>query len=368
MLPSAPATVGAMTTKLIFNPAAVLLALLAGWMQRGQQRLIDYLIEENRVFKARHVKRRLRFTYAEPARIARAGKALGRKLLSRYATIATPDTILRWHRQILAAKWTFQRKRTGRPEITEEIQRQIVKMARANPGWGYDRLQGAVANLGHRVAASTVAAVLARNGIPPAPRRRTTWAHSIKSHKAMLAAADFFTVEAWTLRGLRTIYVLFAIRLATRKIEIVGITDSPKGDLMKQAARNLTDPDAEALRGATHMIIDRDKKHTDEFTSLLRAEGIKCVPIPAKAPDCSAFAERWVLSVKSECLNKMVFFGANSLRRAINEFVDHSHGERNHQRLGKELIEPAVDAGPAAGEVQRRDRLGGVLRYDYRAA
>ncbi|MBI4880781.1 MAG: transposase, partial [Planctomycetes bacterium] len=273
-----------MTSKRTFNPAAFVLALLAGCVQRGQQRLIDYLIEENRVLRAKHGMRRLRFTDAERARLARAGMALGRKLLSQFATIATPDTILRGHRQIVAAKRTFQRKRTGRPRVMEEIERLIVEMARANPGWGYDRLQGALANLGHRVSASTVAAVLAGNGIPPASRRRTTWAQFIKAHKATLAAADFFTLEVWTLRGLRTIYVLFAIRLATRRVETLGITPHPDPVLMVQTARNVTSETSPVFQGVTHLLIDRDAKYTEHFRDLLQDSGIQVVRTPPKCP------------------------------------------------------------------------------------
>jgi len=337
-------------------------------VNRHQQSVIEYLVEENRVLKRQLGRKRLRLTDDERRRLARLGRALGRKLLAKVATIVTPDTILRWHAKLIAEKWTYPRKGPGRPPVMKLIRELVLKIAREN-GWGYKRIQGAPEILGHKVARTTIAKILKEHGLSPAPDRPMSWRTFLKSHWQTLAAADFFTVEVWTLRGLRTIYVLFAIRLATRKVEIVGITDSPNADFMKQAARNLTDPDGEVLRGATHMIIDRDKKHTDEFKSLLRAEGIKCVPIPAKAPDCSAFAERWVLAVKSECLNKMIFFGVNSLRRAINDFVDHYHGERNHQGLENKLIEPArVDAAPAAGEVQRRDRLGGLLRYYYRAA
>ena len=352
-----------------FNPIAFLIALAAGWMQRGQQRLIDYLIEENRTLRRKVGKRRMRFTDAERARLARAGKALGRNLLSQYATIATPDTILRWHRNLVAAKWTFRRKKTGRPRIIAEIESLIVRMARENPTWGYDRIQGALANLGHRVAPSTVAAALARNGIPPAPRRRTTWAQFIKAHKATLAGADFFTTEIWTKLGLTTVYTLFAIRLATRRVEILGSTPNPDSAFMAQIARNITSEVSPVFDGVTHLLIDRDSKYTEHFRRLLKDSGIEPVLTFAKCPQANAIAERFVGSARREVLDRLIFFGIGSLNRALHEFVNfHYLHERNHQGLDNQLIEPDPGVGSAAGEVARRDRLGGLLKYYHRAA
>ena len=170
--------------------------------------------------------------------------------------------------------------------MMREIRELVLQLARENR-WGYKRIQGALENLGHKVARTTIAKILKENGLSPAPARPTSWRTFLKSHWDNLAAADFFTVEVWTLRGLRTIFVLFAIRLATRKVEIVGMTDSPNAEFMQQAARNLTDPDGHVLRDATHLIVDRDAKYTDEFKSLLWDSGVKCVPIPAQAPDCN---------------------------------------------------------------------------------
>ncbi|MBI4880849.1 MAG: transposase [Planctomycetes bacterium] len=310
----------------------------------------------------------MRFTDAERARLARAGKALGRKLLSQYATIATPATILRWHRQIVAAKWTFQRMRTGRPKVMEEIEGLIVTMARANPGWGYDRVQGALANLGHRVAASTVAAVLARNGIPPAPRRRTTWAQFVKAHKATLAAADFFTVEVWSWCGLRTIYVLFAIRLATRRVETLGVTPNPDSAFMAQIARNVTSETSPVFDGVSHLLIDRGAKYTEHFREILQGSGIGIVHTPPKCPQANGVAERFVGTARREVLDRLVFFGIGSLNRALREFVDfHYRHERNHQGLGNRIIEPKPGVGAIGGEATRRERLGGLPKYYYRA-
>lgn len=306
-----------MSASTTFNPAAFLIAVFAGWMQRGQQRLIDYLVEENRVLKSKLDKRRFRFTDDERARLARAGKALGRKLLSQYATIAAPDTILRWHRKLIAAKWTFERKKTGRPRIMAEIEQLIVQMARENPTWGYERIQGALKNIGHRVAKSTIAAALARNGIPPAPKRRTTWAQFIKAHKATIAAADFFTTEVWTRRGLTTVYSLFAIRLATRRVEILGTTTKPDSAFMAQIARNVTSESSPAFNDVTHLLIDRDSKYTNQFRRILSDSGIEPVLTPPRCPAANGVAERFVGSARREVLDRLIFFGIGSLTRAL---------------------------------------------------
>ncbi|MFH0945983.1 MAG: integrase core domain-containing protein [Planctomycetota bacterium] len=344
-----------------------LLALFSGWVNRRQQPVIDYLVEENRILRRKFGKRHIRFTDVERIRLARLGKALGRKLLSKIATIVTPDTILRWHHRLVVQKWTYPKKGPGRPPVMSAIRELVLRMARENP-WGYKRIQGALANLGHKVARTTIAKILKENGLSPAPERPTSWKTFLKSHWESLAAADFFTVEVWTLRGLRTMYVVFAIRLATRRVEIVGITDSPDADFMKQAARNLIDPDCDVRHHATHLIIDQDTKFTDEFRILLRDEGVKCVRTPHRAPDCNSVCERWVLSVESEVLNRMIFFGVDSLRRAISSFVSHYHTARNHQGLENSIIEPGEEVGRAVGPIHRHDHLGGVLRYYSRAA
>ncbi len=355
-----------------FNPLAFLLALLANWTQRGQQRLVDYLVEENRVLKAKLGKRRIYFSDAERAKLARAGKALGRKLLENYATIATPDTILRWHRRLIALKWTFAKgleKKIGRPRIADEVEQLVVKMAKENAGWGYDRIQGALANLGHEIGATTVSEILARNGIPPAPRRRSTWARFIKSHHAVLAGADFFTTDVWTKLGLTTVYTLFAIRLATRRVEILGTTTNPDSAFMAQVARNIAIERSPLFDGVTHLIIDRDSKYSARFEELMREAGIESVRIPAQCPAANGVSERFVKSVKTECLRKLIFFGIGSLERALREYVEfHYRSERNHQGIGNRIIEPGAEVGTTVGRIERVDRLGGLLRHYRRVA
>jgi putative transposase len=178
-------------------PLQVLLVALAGWVNRHQQHVIEYLVEENRVLKGQLEGRRLRLTDDQRRRLAAKGRPLGRRVLRQVATIVTPDTILRWHRQLIARKWTFTPKRPGRPRIMQEISSLIRRMATENSTWGYTRIQGALKNLGHEVARSTVAKVLKAHGIPPAPDRPTSWRTFLRAHWGEIAGADFFTTEVW---------------------------------------------------------------------------------------------------------------------------------------------------------------------------
>ncbi len=221
-----------------------LLMIVAGWLHRQQSATIDYLKAENRMLRARIGGRRIVFTDAERRRLAEKARALGRKALHELGTIVTPETLLRWHRELVAQKWTFvERRSPGRPRIGKELVALVVRMARENGGWGYTRIQGAMANLGHRVGRGTIGRILKEHGIEPAPERgkEMSWSVFLKAHWKVLAASDFFTVEVWSWSGLITYYVLFVMELATRRIYIAGVTKHPDTPWMLQIARQLTD-------------------------------------------------------------------------------------------------------------------------------
>jgi len=354
------------------RPWHVLLVTLAGWVNQHQQHVIDYLQEENRVLQEQLGRRRLRLTDHRRRRLAAKGKQLGRKVLGQVATIVTPDTILAWHRRLIAKKWDFssRRRKVGRPRVMSEITELLVMMATENPGWGYTRIQGALANLGHQVSRTSVANILKAHGINPGPRRRrgVSWTTFLKAHWDTIAAADFFTVEVWGLRGLVTFYVLFVIELSSRRVYFAGATPNPNTAWMMQIARNLTDPFDGFVQGKRFIVIDRDRKYCDAFRDMLQDAGVEPLRLPPRSPNLNAWTERFVLSTKSECLNKMIFFGERSLNRAVREYLVHYHGERNHQGLDNRLIEPTNGVGRAAGGIECRDRLGGMLRYYYRQA
>ena len=355
----------------VLDPFRFVLMAVAGWMNQRQLQVIDYLREENRVLREQLGERRLRFTDDQRRRLAAKAKGLGRKLLREIATIVTPETLLAWHRKLIAQKYDGSAKRgPGRPRTADEIETLVVRMAEENLEWGYRRIQGALSNLGHEVARSTIAGILQRHGIEPAPERkkRTRWKEFLTRHWELIVAADFFTVEAWTRRGLQRFVVLFFLDLSTRKAEVAGIAPVANGLWMSQMGRNLTDAVDGILTGKRYLIHDRDPLFTAEFLDMLAAAGVQSVKLPARSPNLNAYAERFVRSIRESCVDQMILFGEGSLRKVVQEFVLHYHLERNHQGLDNRLIMPEKINTLCDGAVECRERLGGMLKYYYRAA
>jgi len=352
------------------DPFRFLLMAVAGWMNQRQQHAIEYLREENRVLRAQLGSKRLRLTDDDRRRLAARARNLSRRMLADLATLVTPDTLLRWHRKLIAIKYDGSARRgPGRPSILWQLEALIVKMAVENRAWGYLRIQGALSNLGYAVARGTIANVLKRHGIEPAPQRMrgTTWKEFLSQHWEQIAAADFFTVEVWTRRGLRRFVILFFIELSTRRVQIAGTSAQPDGAWMSQIARNLTDAVDGLLKDKRYLIHDRDPLFTAEFLSMVAATGTESVRLPPRSPNLNSYAERFVRTIKESCLERMILFGGGGLRTAVREFVEHYQGERNHQGIGNRLI-LAGPAPPASGPIRCRSRLGGMLKYYARAA
>jgi putative transposase len=354
------------------QPLQFLLILLAGWINRQQLDVIEYLKQENRLLKERLGGRRIRFTDVERRRLAHRAHVLGRKALSELDTLVTPDTLLRWYRTLVARKWTYAHRRgPGRPRAGNMIVQLIVRVALENRSWGYTRIQGALANLGHEVGRGTIANVLREHGIDPAPERgkRTAWSTFLKAHWDCIAATDFFTVEVVTLRGLVTHYVLFFLDLTSRTVKIAGVTAHPSETWMLQMVRDLTDPDEPFLRRTRFLIMDRDTKYSAAFRAALTRERIAPIRLPPRSPNLNAFAERFVRSVKEECLDRMICLGGSSLEHALREYMAHYHCERNHQGIGNQLIDRSAAVVHRHGfRVKRYQRLGGMLNFYYREA
>jgi transposase InsO family protein len=352
------------------RPLTFCLLLFSGWVNRHQQAVIEYLLEENRVLRAVNGPRRLRLTDDQRRRIAVKGRVLGRRHLAAVAGIVTPDTILRWYRTLVAQKYDGSKtRRPGRPTTKPDIAALVVRMANENPTWGYTRIRGGLKHLGHDVARNTIKAILKDHGVAPAPERRPKmpWKTFLAAHWDGLAAADFFTVEVLSVAGLIRYVVLFVMKLKTRTVEIAGITRQPDETWMTQVARNLTDAEEGFLRGMEYLILDRDPLYTAAFRDVLRAGGVKPLRLPARSPNLNAFAERFVGSVRSECLDRIVPLGEQHLRAAIGAFMAHYHEERPHQGLENEFIAPKATS-LRHGQVRCRERLGGVLKFYYREA
>lgn len=347
----------------------LLVFTVAGFIQRGQQDVIDYLLEENRVLRQQLRGRRLVFTDAQRRRLAIRAKRLGRSALNRIATIVAPDTLLRWFRQLVALKYDgSSRRKSGRPPTEAELESLVLKLARENPRWGYTRLRGALANLVHQVARGTVARVLRDNGLDPAPKRKTSWSTFLRSHWGSIAATDFFSVEVLTANGLVRYLVLFVIDLDTRRVEIANVAPQPCAHVLEQVARNWTDPFDRFLRKHGYLIHDRDPLFTARFAEILLVAGVEAIRLPPRSPNLNAFAERFVGSIRRECLDHLIPLGEQHLRLILREFLRHYNSERNHQGLGNRLIEPVPSPANHNGPIQCTERLGGLLNFYYRGA
>ena len=348
-----------------------ILAYITGTVDQELLLRNEYLVAENRILRNQE-RGRLVLSGSEKRTLAEIGYRLGRKALEDVANAAKSDTILGWYRNLVAQKFDGSKLRQspGRPRIEAEIERLIVCMAKENPSWGYDRIVGALANLGHAVSDQTVGYVLRRHGIRPAPERKhtTTWAAFIRAHLAVLAGTDFFSVEVFTLRGLVTFYVLFLIHIESRKVYIARITVHPTDRRMQQVARNVTMDGWGFLQNCRYLLHDRDTKYTRSFRAILKAGHVTALPLPAHSPNLNAYSERWVKSVREECLSRPMLFGERSLRRALHAYVDHYHEERSHQGKGNVLLFPRVAKTHGEGPVRCRERLGGLLRYYHREA
>ena len=350
------------------RPWTMLLMMLAGWLNRHQQDVIEYLREENKILREKIGTKRILLNDNQRMRLARLGKKLGRKVLEDACCAFAPDTVLMWHRKLVAMKYSSAgTTRPGRRRISAELEKLIIMFARKNKTWGSRRIKGALKHLGYKVCHTTIDKVLIRNGYDPSPdrTRKTRWSEFLKSHWESLAAIDFFTKEVYTWQGLTRYYVLVCIDYATRKVEIVGISQQPYGAWMEQMARNMTDHFSGFLKDKKYIIHDRDPLFTKAFRQILRDSGVKPIRTLPMAPHLNPICERFVRTIKSECLDRMLIFGERHLEYLVFEFMEHYHTERPHQGLDNEFIDPPPQG---TGEIVCRERLGGLLRYYGRAA
>ena len=355
------------------KPMTVLLAMLAGWINRQQQEVIEYLKAENSILKEELLKatgkKRILLNDSQRRRLAILGKKLGRKLLGEVCCSFSPDTLFKWHRMLVAKKYDGSKNRGkgGRPRISDYLRQLIIEMAKDNKHLGGKTLHGYLKYLGLKVSPSTINRILREHGIEPCPDRpeRTSWNDFIRAEWESLAAIDFFTTEIYTIKGLVRYMVLVVIEYSTRKVEIAGIIPQAYGEWMEQIARNLTDPIDGFLKDKKFLVHDWDPLFTKEFKEILRQGGVKCVKTAVASPNMTPFVERFIQSVKHECLNKMLIFGERHLRYVVSEYISHYHTERPHQGIGNNIIEPPP---VGQGEIVCRERLGGLLKSYRRAA
>jgi putative transposase len=279
--------------------------------------------------------------------------------------LVSPQTLLRWHRELVRRKWSYRHRSPGRPPLDPTVRELVLRFARENPRWGCVRIQGELRKLGIPVGATTIRSVLRRSGLGPAPRRGgPSWAEFLRAQAHGMVACDFFTVETvW----LRTLYVLFFIEHGARRVRLAGVTANPDGVWMRQQARNLAID--ERLEDVRFLLHDRDAKFSGPFDEILRDEGVRVIKTPVRAPRANAVAERWVRSVRNECLDHMLVFGRRHLEQILRDYLTHYNTERPHRSLA--LAAPAGKLEEARGsppaEICRRDVLGGLI-HEYSAA
>jgi transposase InsO family protein len=295
--------------------------------------------------------------------------AAASRLLRRERSHSFPisaQTLLGWHRELVRRKWTYRRRRrVGRPRMGGEKATLILRLAKENPRWGYRRIQGELRKLGVTVSATAIRSLLIRHGLAPAPRREgPSWKEFLATQASGILACDFFTVE--TVR-LRTVYALFFIELSTRKVHLAGVSAHPRSAWVAQQARNLAMEGR--LAGIRFLIHDRDAKFAGPFDEVFRTEGVRVIRTPIRSPKANAFAERFVKTVRHECLDYLLIFGERHLRWALREYLRHYNEERPHRGLSLETPEPrAAAANRGDGAVARVDRLGGLLHEYHRIA
>ncbi len=355
------------------NPIMMLASILAGWINRQQQEALEYALEENSILREELQKatgrKRIQLNDTQRRRLAILGRKLGRKLLGQVCRACSPDTLMLWHRRLVANKYDGSKNRGkgGRPRISDELRQLIIDMAKDNKHLGRKSLHGYLKYLGIKVSPSTINRILREHGIEPNPDRpeKTTWNEFVKRQFSSMAGIDFFQKLIWTKHGLVKYMVLVVIDYKTRKVEIAGIIPQANGEWMKQMARNLTDPIDGFLRNKKYLIHDRDPLFTEAFKDILEAGGVRCVKTSVASPNMSPFVERFVRSIKYECLNKILIFGESHLRYVISEYMTFYHHERPHQGIGNNIIDPQPQG---KGKIVCHERLGGLLKSYRRAA
>jgi putative transposase len=326
---------------------------------------VELLVLRHEVAVLRRTNPRPRLEWADRAVLAALIRRLPTKL--RGHRLVTAGTILRWHQRLVRKKWTYP-NRPGRPPINDALASLVARMARENPSWGYRRIQGELLKLGHRVGASTVRRILRHRRIPPAPSRQTdtSWRQFLRTQAASMLAVDFFHVDcAVTLRRL---YILFALEVGNRYLHVLGVTAHPDGPWTTQQARNLVMDLGEHTAQFRFLVRDRAGQFTASFDAVLADTGIEVVEIPPRCPRANCFAERFVLTARTELTDRMLIFGERHLRRVLAEYSAHYNTQRPHRAL---QLHPPRPESPTSesdhGRIRRRPVLGGLIN-EYRTA
>ena len=344
------------------------LAVAALRLRSREFKELEIVVLRHELIVLRRQLARPRLEESDRVFLAAASRLLGGA--SRPSFFVRPDTLLGWHRQLVRKRWTYSGRRPGRPAVTEEIRELVLRLARENPRWGYQRIVGELAGVGVRVSATTVAKILRQAGVPPARSRvGLSWRKFLRAHANSIIACDFFTVETLWLGRL---YVLFFLELGTRRVHLAGCTANPDGGWAVQQARQLAWSLSERTTPIRFLIHDRNSKFSRAFDDVWKSEGVEIIRTPFRAPQANAFAERWVGTVRRDCLDWLLIVSRRQLERVLRIYVDHYNAHRPHRAL--KLTPPMPRRRPhLCGSqqptlIQRRDRLGGLIHEYGRAA
>jgi putative transposase len=352
---------------LLFDLTSTIVNLLQiGHMTAGEKDLEILILRKQLAMLERRLKQPPRLTRVEKLSLMvillrlRASSRRTLRQLGESIRIVQPETILRWHRELVRWKWRRgARRRAGRPRTADALERLVVQLAEENNAWGYGKIQGELLKLGYRLSQATIAQILARRGIPPRDGRGQSagWRHLMRHYKQQLLACDFFTVETLFLK---TLYVFFFIELGTRRVHFAGCTTNPDEMWVNQQARQIVWQLGERETPIRFLLRDRDSKFTPTFDSIFASEGIHVIQTPYRAPNANAYAERWVRSAREECLNKLLIINEAHLRSVMREYVAYHNTARPHQWLAQltPIPRPPVTA---TGMVRRREILGGII-------
>jgi putative transposase len=350
-----------------------LITCLAYCIDKELYKAIDYLREQVRVLIEHQEKqdKRILLTNNQRMRVAAKAKRLSRKMLEQCTELFTPGTIMRWYGRLIAKKYDGSQNRTyaGRPPILQEVVDLVIRFKQENPRWGYKKIRDQIVYLGYNICKSSVKNILIEHGYDPEPDLtvRSTWHEFIRSHWDVLAACDFFTVELLVGRKLVRCTLFFVMELATRKVFFAPVKLQPDGKYMRQVVRILTDSEDGFLHGKQYLIHDRDPLYkTEGFHETLKSSDIEPVKLPAPSPDLNCYAERFVKSIKSECLDHLILSSVKHLEYVLEQYCAYYHRERIHQGVGR-IIEPKHPIDDTA-DIVCIERLGGLLKSYHRLA
>jgi putative transposase len=326
----------------------------------------EILVLRHQLAALRRTVARPRFTWSDRAIVALLSGLVPREHWRSF--LITPETILGWHRSLVKKRWTYPSRRPGHPSVPEETVELICRLARENPRWGYLRVVGELKKLGVCVSKTSVAAVLRRNGLPPAPRRKgPTWSQFLSAQAKGIVATDFFHLDTVLLRRY---YVLFVIETHSRVVHILGVTANPNGPWVTQVARNFASELEDSGRKFRFLVRDRDAKFTRNFDEVFASIGVETIRTPVRSPRANAFAERFVRTIRQECLDHQLVISRRHLESVLGEYVRHYNQARPHRGLNLGLPIPRSLPFPPVdhGAVTRRDILGGIIHEYDRAA